>query len=106
MTVGAPATHLRSVRWEPADLQALAHPHFGQKLAEQQDALSAESRDPNGYVLSRMAVMSHARSCVPRIQLKDVRNRPARWILDLRHLRFAIAKHVERKWRDYFLRDP
>ena len=45
MAVGAARAHLWAVGWQPAHFQAFAHPHLGEKLAQKQNSLSAESGD-------------------------------------------------------------
>ena len=45
VTMGAAGAHLGAVGGQPADFQAFAHAHFGEQLAEQEHALSAEAGD-------------------------------------------------------------
>ena len=41
----AARAHLRTVRGQPTDFEPFAHAHFREKLAEEQDALSAKAGD-------------------------------------------------------------
>ena len=56
MTIGAAGTHLRPVGRKPADFQTFAHAHFGQQLAEQEDALSAKAGQFDSELLKSMWV--------------------------------------------------
>ena len=50
MAMRASGTHLRPVRGQPTYVQAFAHAHLGEQLAEQENALSAKAGLPNGAV--------------------------------------------------------
>src|ERR1022692_2106284 len=99
MAMRAARTHLRPIRWQPADFQPFPHSHFDEELPQQQYALSSEARDFDLDLFEVMVVFrfgSIARSRF-RSKVKHVRHSALRRLIARGNLRFAIAENIQWK---------
>src|SRR5215470_13588181 len=93
VTVRAAGTHLRSVRGQPTHFQAFTHAHLGEQLSQQENSLTAESRDLDGVIAEMMGTLPpfRERDFILRADLEHVGNSTLRWGVVLRNIQLAIA---------------
>src|SRR5215468_10741591 len=102
MTMRAARTHLGTVGRQPAYVEAFAHAHLRQQLAEQQHALPAEACNLDGVIAEvvRMVGDFAEGSLVFRADFEHIRNGALRRNRALGSFGLAIAKHIQWEYRD------
>ena len=121
MTVGAAGAHLGAVGGEPTHFEAFAHAHLGEQLAEEEDALSAESGDLDFEGVEVVLVRCRRRLSLARrltllmwvglCSMRGRRSREFRGRCDAgpafcTRIVYVVVENVEREVGDHCLGDP
>ncbi len=107
VTVRAARAHLGTVGRQPTYFQAFPHAHFGEQLAEQQHALSAESGNLDAEMTEMVLASRNQRFAGGfAFSFNQFLHGLVRGRIGLDDLDFAIAEDFQREVGNHFFRHP